>query len=50
MVISPIDMIQAELKCIPVLFIEMDSQTGQVPEGWCQTSRPGELVPHIVRL
>lgn len=50
MVISPKDMIQAELKCIPVLFIEMDSQTGQVPERWCQTSRPGELVPHIVGL
>lgn len=30
--------------------VEMDSPAGQIPQGWCQTSRPGEVVSHIIGL
>lgn len=29
------EIIEAELKCHLVILKEMDSQAGQVPDGWC---------------
>lgn len=30
-----------------LLCLEMDTRAGQIPQGWCSASRPGEMGPHI---